>query len=1057
MLAIDIESETPFFDVENRMVDSEEILKMCGSLIRLDANAKGRDGIGHVTAAHTSVIDFLRTQPIKIGSNDVIRLSIAKANLRMAETCLIYLRYFVDNDITLSRDNIASYTFAVACALSWDYFYRQVLVSSELVDMARLNGLAMAMFSSPAALSNWVKLSDPDGVTWMIDPNIQEIKFPVEMSQVKPAVYYAAQLGLPEIVKGLIQRGDAVNEVAGPRYGTALAAACAMGRTDVVSLLLDNGADPNLSGYFFCGTPLAAAIQSGELGSVRLLLGRKDTDINGNRHPTAKATENILENMYELSDLERFLEECEDEYEDRKRKSRCMEIGTELIELVRKGDTGDWEDENFKEVYGSDFYDGADFEKQRNRFMHFSDTEGENKQNGAFPDDLDQTQYHRFLVRAKAASKKLMLSTQSMVYIAAMHDSLGILEILLAAGADPNVLGGECGSALTMACHFKSEKAVKMLLTSGARTDVYGGSFGSSLNAACMFCSLGTIQEFIKAGADANYIHPPPDQSLLDFRWIPRYSSPLYFASIMGRADVVKLLLKSGAETDPTAGNTRSALQVASARGDCEIVQILLDAGSDVNGKKNTTATALYFACDNGDRNMVELLLAYGANPSIQQCGTCDYALQKSCRQGDEEIVRLLLENGAKTDLYGGHYDNALQAACVSGNESIVRMLLSHGADASRKGGSYNNSMLAAVRGGSKVIVDVLLDCGISINEKGGSETYPLLGALVFQTDDDQDSIVRHLLVRGADPNLQQEGDSKELKHCPGEYKATALQNAYSVSLTAMLLDFGAQINTVIENHTTALHDAILYKSERVAKLLIDRGADVNLNVGFFGSPIVTACKEGSLEITQWLVQAGADLHMTNLVGHSALIASISSREPQSEAFEYLIGLGTDPLQVDRRGCNSLHYAARAKKITLIKRLLEYRININTVDANGWSPLHWAVASTEDSTEVVRLLLQSGCDNSIRDKQGRMALDLAILFKRAEEIVMLDHSVQAHTKSSEEEGSSLPITTTDRLCDGCNVVSKNHCSMPLTKIDWSAGLSRLHTNKLAPLQRLRGH
>ena len=39
--------------------------------------------------------------------------------------------------------------------------------------------------------------------------------------------------------------------------------------------------------------------------------------------------------------------------------------------------------------------------------------------------------------------------------------------------------------------------------------------------------------------------------------------------------------------------------------------------------------------------------------------------------------------------------------------------------------------------------------------------------------------------------------------------------------------------------------------------------------------------------------------------------------------------------------------------------MLRYGINVDGADLNGWSPLHRAVAaSTEDSTEIVSLLLQ---------------------------------------------------------------------------------------------------
>ena len=356
-----------------------------------------------------------------------------------------------------------------------------------------------------------------------------------------------------------------------------------------------------------------------------------------------------------------------------------------------------------------------------------------------------------------------------------------------------------------------------------------------------------------------------------------RYHLPLFHASAMNRADVVKFLLENGAETDLYVGNKESPLQLTSGAGNIEITQLLLDAGSDVNWKAGTKRTALYMACNNRNKEMVELLLANGADPNIQQCGIRDHALQVACENGDEEIISLLLENGAKTDLQSGYLETALQAARVSGKEPMTPMLLSH-------------------------------------------------------------------------------------------------------------------------------------------------GLDVNLSVWLFCSPLVTACGQGKLAIAKILVAAGADLHVTNLIGHSALLMTILRRASRLDMFDYLISLGADPLQGDKRGCNGIHYAARTKKGDVIKRMLNYEFNINKTDSNGWSPLHWAVASTEPSIDIVRLLLESECDKNIRDNQGRTALDLAIFFKRTEEIAILDDTAHAYHKSSENKESRVQLTR-DIVCDGCEIVS----------------------------------
>ena len=484
----------------------------------------------------------------------------------------------------------------------------------------------------------------------------------------------------------------------------------------------------------------------------------------------------------------------------------------------------------------------------------------------------------------------------------------------------------------------------------------------------------------------------------------------------------MKLLLKYGAKTDIHVNGQDTPLLAAFWLGARQVFEILLEAGSDVNRKGKAPGTVLYMACRSRDTKGVILLLAHGADPNIQQCGRYDHALQAACVNGDEAIVDLLLKHEARTDLTGGYFDNALQAACAAGNIPITRMLLSHGADATRTGGVCGNAMLAAVHGQNETIVDLLLNLGVSINEKRGSVTYPLLHALNLKALDRRDSFVHHLLVRGADPNLEVEGD-RGVQHTRLT-RRTALQFAESTSLTAMLLDHGAQINNIVGGYITALIDAILWKSKGVVRTLIDRGADVNLSTGSFDSPLATACARGRLEIVKLLIEKDANLQTKNLVGHSALLATASSREAKLDLFEHMISQGFDPLQGDKRGCNCLHYAARAQKSDHIEWMLEHGININVVDNNGWSSLHWAVASTDDSAAVVTLLLERGSDKSIRDRQGRTAIDVAKIFKNTEDIAMLANHAQTGNGSSYHDKPLVQYRGGGWICDGCGIVSK---------------------------------
>ena len=533
MLAVDMESDPPAFDEENRMVDSEEILKMCGSLIRLDTVAESQDGmrdsanVKALAVSHTSVIDFLTTQPVIIGSKRICNFSRTRANLRMAETCLIYLRHFSENDIILTTDVTASYPFVLSCAY-WDNFYREVHASSEQVDMARLNSLVMKLLLSPIATLNWLKIFNPDRALLsrleLIYPNNarEGLDFDAVMSHVKPAIYYAVRLGLPDIIIGLIRAGSKIDELVGPPFGTPLVAASVNGVTEVVSLLLGNGADPNLSGYFYYGTPLAAAIEFGGLQTVKILLGREGTDINGKRHPPMEATNEMLEKVEEYQYLRATAKDYEKLPGNKERSRRYIEIG---IEIMKYAETTEALGNELCEISRGSNEINEDFFKGKSDHLTQPIDVGISGSLD-YSDNPSVTSYPQsFDYRAYAAVQRLERSNQSMVYIAAEHDSLDTLEMLLAAGADPNIRGGSCGTALQKACaDDKNNKVVEVLLDYGARTDVYGGYYGSPLIAACRRGSFRMVESLIRAGADVNRLgksSTPATRSLrahLDFR-----------------------------------------------------------------------------------------------------------------------------------------------------------------------------------------------------------------------------------------------------------------------------------------------------------------------------------------------------------------------------------------------------------------------------------------------------------------------------------------------------------------------------------------------------------
>lgn len=95
--------------------------------------------------------------------------------------------------------------------------------------------------------------------------------------------------------------------------------------------------------------------------------------------------------------------------------------------------------------------------------------------------------------------------------------------------------------------------------------------------------------------------------------------TPLGLAAYFGHADVVKVLLDSGADIDAKSRNNLgvAALHSALAGGFMDVAALLVERGADVSAQTAEGWTPLHYCADIGDQEFASLLIARGADPGI--------------------------------------------------------------------------------------------------------------------------------------------------------------------------------------------------------------------------------------------------------------------------------------------------------------------------------------------------------------------------------------------------------------------------------------------------------
>lgn len=172
--------------------------------------------------------------------------------------------------------------------------------------------------------------------------------------------------------------------------------------------------------------------------------------------------------------------------------------------------------------------------------------------------------------------------------------------------------------------------------------------------------------------------------------------------------DIVRSLIKGGAEVQARDGDGDSALHNAAIGGNLEVAKILIANGADVNQSNRHGTTPLMLA---GEASMAELLVANGAMVSDKNTHS-SLALLNAASAGHLDTLRFLISKGADIRSRGSQGTTALMEAASGGHAETMVFLLDRGVDVdTQDAGGYSALMYAAFNGRANC-VELLLKRG---------------------------------------------------------------------------------------------------------------------------------------------------------------------------------------------------------------------------------------------------------------------------------------------------------------------------------------------------------
>jgi ankyrin repeat protein len=278
-----------------------------------------------------------------------------------------------------------------------------------------------------------------------------------------------------------------------------------------------------------------------------------------------------------------------------------------------------------------------------------------------------------------------------------------MVRILLAGGANPNLVQMYGSTAMSYAVGERHTEIIPQLLAAGAKAMPTDDSGHTPLGGAAAHGNIETLEVLVAAGAR---VQPHPAGY-----------SPLHAAVRNGQFEAAQWLLAHGADIDARDEGRETALHVAIERDEVELALALIAAGADpdVQTSDEKRVTPLILATKKGDVELITALLAAGADPHKQDAdgeSAIDLAsyrdelrplfpeageaprferiervlppLLRAVHLDDRAAFDAALENG-DVDVTNYRGDTALMLATGQGRRHMVDALLEAGADLKAK------------------------------------------------------------------------------------------------------------------------------------------------------------------------------------------------------------------------------------------------------------------------------------------------------------------------------------------------------------------------------------
>ena len=411
-------------------------------------------------------------------------------------------------------------------------------------------------------------------------------------------------------------------------------------------------------------------------------------------------------------------------------------------------------------------------------------------------------------------------------------------------------------------------------------------------------------------------------------------------------------------------GATRSDVADAVMKGDHAAVRTLLQQRADVNAPQADGATALHWAVYRNDLEIAGLLIQAGARATAaNREGATPLSLASI--NGNAAMIEEVLKAGADPNVpVLSHGETALMLAARTGDVEAIRLLLDYGADAEAKDALRGTTALMwAAAQEHPAAVEALIEYGADVSARSSPAT---LGRTAYLAP----TVVQRTATAGVGAAARG-GAARDRGAAGGGRAGRGADGAPAANQDFDNQDFFAPRQNTNGGGLTPLVLAARQGDLESTRILLDAGADVNQVTQYGWTPLLTAVHNRYYQVASFLLDKGADANIANKGGWTPLYLATDNRNIESGDYP-VRKPDMDHLDFIRKLLDhAANVNARAKDSTETRTIF----TMQWLYEDGATPFLRAAQSAD--VTLMRLLLAHGADPKIPTTNNVTALAVA--------------------------------------------------------------------------------